>query len=389
MMYINGMQRIRSIDFGRGLVMIIMALDHVRDMMHVDSQMQNPLDLSTTNVLLFFTRWVTHLCAPTFVFLSGVSAWLSLKSKKNQGEARLFILKRGIWLIVLELTLVNFGFWWDIQFRTLITEVIAAIGFGFVMLAVLYDVHPKILIALGLVIVFGHDIMTNMSNSGFVFSLLFKPGVFPMGTGRIFLVGYPFIPWLGIMLCGFGCGHLFFRPGYWRKRLLLVMGLSSLALFVILRFVNLYGDPAPWSVQKNATYTILSFLNVNKYPPSLLFTLVMLGIQFIILSIAEEKKGVWMDRISVYGKTPLFYFLVHFYLIHILMFIMLFFQGFHFQDLSFGPGQMGRPKGVPSGIGLGGIYLVWIGVVIVMYPLCRWYGRYKLSHKDNLWLKYL
>ncbi len=388
-MYINGMQRIRSIDFGRGLVMIIMALDHVRDMMHIDSQMQNPLDLSTTNVLLFFTRWVTHLCAPTFVFLSGVSAWLSLKRKKDQREARLFILKRGIWLIILELTLVNFGFWWDIQCRTLITEVIAAIGFGFVLLAILYDIHPKILIALGLVIVFGHDIMTNMSNSGFVFSLLFKPGAFPMGTGRIFIVGYPFIPWLGIMLCGFGCGHLFFRPGYWRKRLLLIMGLSALTLFILLRFINLYGDPAPWSVQKNATYTILSFLNVNKYPPSLLFTLVMLGIQFIILSIAEERKGVWMDRVSVYGKTPLFYFLVHFYLIHILMFLMLFCQGFHFQDLSFGPGQMGRPKGVPSGLGLGGIYLVWIGVVLVMYPLCRWYGRYKMTHKDNLWLKYL
>lgn len=413
-MYINGMKRIQAIDFGRGLVMIIMALDHVRDMMHVDSQMHNPLDLTTTTVPLFFTRWITHLCAPTFVFLSGVSGWLSLKSKKDQRDARWFLFKRGIWLIILELTLVNFALWWDIQFRTLITEVIAAIGFGFVMLAVLYEVHPKILIALGLIIVFGHDIMTNMSNSGFVFSLLFKPGAFPMGTGRIFIVGYPFIPWLGIMLCGFGCGHLFFRPGYWRKRLLLVMGLSSLALFIILRFINVYGDPFPWSVQKNPTFTFLSFINVTKYPPSLLFTLVMLGIQFIILSLAEGAydraetsdgydggltQGIhqpnpgrgssWMSWVSVLGKVPLFYFIIHLYLIHIITFIILFAQGFHLHDLVFGPGQMGRPQNVTSGIGLGGVYLVWIGVVLCMHPLCRWYGRYKVRHKDNPLLRYL
>jgi len=374
------MKRIQSIDFARGFVMIIMALDHVRDLIHISSVTQSPTDLSTTTPILFFTRWITYLCAPTFVFLSGISAYLSFKRKDNYSESRNFLLKRGCWLIILEFSIVNFGLFFDPGFHTLIFEVIAAIGFGFIMLSLSLKIPVKIIGIIGLLIIFGHELLT--------FTPLFIPGAFPFFSNRVFVMAYPPIPWLGIILVGYASGRLFELPAKERQKIFLRTGSTALLLFMIIRLANAYGDPLAWSYQKNTFFTFLSFINISKYPPSLIFCLITLGIMFLILALAEKFKNTFMDIVIVYGKVPLFYFVLHFYIIHVIMICTMFLQGFHWSDLDFASGNFGRPKGVSSGLSLGPIYIIWIAVVVLLYKPCRWFARYKSEHAQ-WWLKYI
>jgi uncharacterized membrane protein len=387
------MKRIYSIDFTRGLVMIIMVLDHVRDLMHTGSVTHSPTDLSTTTPILFFTRWITYLCAPIFVFLAGTSAYLSFKRKSNVTESRKFLLKRGGWLILLEFTVVNFGLFFDPGFHTLIFEVIAAIGFGFVMLSLMLRLSLKTICITGMVIIFCHALVSLIplptgSTANMILSLFFNPGASMLTSAHAFVMAYPPIPWLGIMLIGFATGKLFELNVSERKKIFIRIGFAALGLFVILRFINVYGDPSPWSHQKNAVFSFLSFMNITKYPPSLLFCLITLGMMFLILAAAENAKGRVQAIPIVYGKTPLFYFIVHFYLVHFLLVILLLLQGFHWADLDFASGNFGRPKGAASGIPLWVVYLVWIAVVAVLYKPCVWFGRYKSEHK-YWWLKYI
>ncbi|HZE85199.1 MAG TPA: heparan-alpha-glucosaminide N-acetyltransferase domain-containing protein [Puia sp.] len=386
------MKRISSIDFTRGLVMIIMALDHTRDLMHLTSLSQSPTDLATTTPMLFFTRWITHLCAPTFVFLSGVSAWLSFKGKNDLAASRRFLLTRGLWLIILEFTLVNFGVWFDIHFSVLLFDVIATIGVGFIVLGLSLKASARTLGIAGLIIIFCHNLLPLIpfaegSAIKGILSPLFALGAFPLGPHTTFLMAYPPIPWLGIMLAGFGAGQFFGWPAARRQRIFVKLGLGALALFVLIRAVNIYGDPFPWAAQKNGLYSFMSFINITKYPPSLIFCLLTLGITFLILALFEGAKNKFAAICAVYGKVPLFYFLVHWYIIHPIMFAMVFLQGFKSSDLLFGF-NFGRPK-EGSGVSLGIIYLVWIAVVIILYPICKWYGHFKETHKDQWWLRYL
>ena len=387
------MKRITSIDFTRGLVMIIMALDHTRDFMHVNSLTQSPTDLATATPLLFFTRWITHLCAPTFVFLSGTSAFLLIKKEGNYTKSRNFLLSRGIWLLALEFTFVNFALGFDLQFRTLIFEVIGAIGFGFIVLSFLLKAPARVIGITGLAIIFGHNLLQYLSlNNSLplktIVSPFFSPGAFPLTSLFTFVIAYPPVPWLGLMLAGFAAGQFFELEEKRRKRIFLTIGLAAIALFVTIRLLNFYGDPVKWSVQKNGLFTFLSFINVSKYPPSLLFCLMMSGSMFLILSLAEGRQNKFIDIVTVYGKVPLFYFLIHLYILHSLMLIMVFMQGFTWSAFIFGGFNFGRPKS-GSGVALWAIYLIWISVLIVLYPLCKWYGLYKAKHKENKWLKYL
>ena len=388
------MKRFPSIDIARGLVMVFMALDHTRELFHVDVLIQSPTDLATTTPLLFLTRWITHLCAPSFVFLSGVSAYIALKGDLKTG--RRFLLSRGIWLIVLEFTLVNIALFFDVHFRLFLFEVIATIGAGFIILSFLSRLPAKALGIIGLVILFGHDLFSMASMSpgggmGFIGSLLLEPGGFQVTPHLLFFVAYPILPWLGIMLIGFAAGCLFERPAEARKKLFGWMGIATLGLFVLLRLVNVYGDPSRWGPKKNLVYTLLSFLNLSKYPPSLLFCLCMLGILFLVLWASEgkeERVHLVTRTLSVYGRTPLFYFLVHLYLLHLMMLLLILFQGYHFSDLDFGPFKEGKPAG-RWGLSLAWVYGIWVGVVALLFPLCRWYGRYKGAHKEKKWLRYL
>lgn len=385
-------KRILSIDIVRGLVMIIMALDHARDLLHSQSLTGNPTDLATTSPALFFSRWITHLCAPTFVFLSGLSVYLSSK-RKSVSYTRGFLLKRGLWLILLEFTIVNFSLWFDIQFRILIMQVIAAIGFGFIVLSLLLKLSPKTVGIIGLVILVTHNLLQFVPPSpniglAVLRNLLFTPGVQVVSKDFMFLFAYPLIPWIGIMLVGFGFAPVFEKELPKRDKILLITGAGALSFFIILRFINVYGDPAPWTTQKNGLYTFLSFLNVTKYPPSLIFVLLFLGISIFALRFAEKLPQPIQKILSVYGSVPMFYYLLHLLLLRLAVFIMVFAQGFAWKDLSFAPFQFGRPAS-GSGISLAGVVGAWLLIVLLLYPLCKWYSIYKRNHPEKTWLRYL
>lgn len=390
------MNRITTIDVTRGLVMVIMALDHVRDLLHISAMTADPTDLTTTTVPLFFTRWITHLCAPTFVFLSGTSAYLSLQKRSKTGqsvsEGRRFLFRRGLVLILLELTVINFAFWFEIPFHSLMLQVIWVIGGGLAILSFLSRLSVRQVGIVGLIIVFGHNLLQLLppisgNTARFVTSLFFRTDFFAISPNFAVLVAYPLIPWLGIMLVGYAIGPLFEQPLPYRKRTLALLGCGALALFVLLRFINFYGDPALWSVQKQATFTLLSFINVSKYPPSLLYCLLMLGIALLVLALADGMTNALTRVLMVYGAVPMFYYIIHWYLIHSIMLAMAFMQGFSLADIEPVPFNFGRPKG--AGVSLEVVYLIWFGLVVALYPLCRWYGRYKAANPEKGWLRYV
>jgi uncharacterized membrane protein len=270
--------------------------------------------------------------------------------------------------------------------------VIATIGFGFIFLSLMLKSSLKTISILGFIIIFGYGLLQLIpfapgSKINTILSLLFSSGAFPISSNRIFIMGYPPIPWLGIMLLGFAAGKLFELPVNERKKVFTRIGLASLFLFVLLRFINIYGDPVPWSPQKNLMFSFLSFININKYPPSLLFCLITLGIMFLILAIAEQENRL-TPIFTVYGKVPLFYFVLHFYIIHILLLIILFLQGIRWSEMAFTAGNFGRPNGMESGLQLWAIYLIWIIIVTLLYLPCKRFGKYKSDHY-YWWLRYL
>jgi uncharacterized membrane protein len=373
--------------------MILMVLDHVRDLMHIDSVTHNPTDLSSTTAAIFFTRFATHFCAPIFVFLAGTSAYLSAQNSTDRKQNRLFLLKRGLWLILLEFTVINFGIWFDIGFHLYLFQVIAAIGLGFIVLSYISRLSPKIVGGIGVSIMALHNVLPLIpAEQGSILKTiltpLFSTTAIPLSSQTTLIMGYPPIPWIGILLAGFGFGILFNRPQNERKRLFLKIGLGSIVLFLLLRFINSYGDPAPWSIQNKNLFTILSFLNVTKYPPSLIFCLLTLGIMFVMLSLAELAENRFTRFISVYGKTPLFFYLIHWYIVHPLLILILVAQGFSWTEMDFASGNFGRPKGVESGVTLGMVYLIWAAVVIILYAPCKKYGAYKTRAK-SIWVKYI
>ncbi|MGX7690343.1 DUF1624 domain-containing protein [Flectobacillus roseus] len=385
--------RQQSIDFLRGLVMVIMAIDHIRDLMLTSEITQDPTDLASTTPSLFFTRWITHFCAPTFVFLSGVSAYLSSRKHHDWEATKRFLITRGLWLILLEFTIVGFGIWFDIQFRSFLFQVIGSIGMGMILLAFVFKLSPKVLAIISLVLIFGHNalgLVPAFENPvlKFLWALFISPNLFPIGSDHMIMVMYPVLPWFGIMLAGFVVGRLYELDPLARKKNLTTLFSFTFIAFIVIRAVNIYGDPRPWSVQESPFFTILSFVNTTKYAPSLLFTLMTLSFALGILLLTDGKETPLMRFFGVYGKVPLFYYLFHWYIIHSLTLIMVFMQGFTWESLEFGVFKFGRPA-IGSGVSLGGVYLVWIGVVLSLFPLCLWYGKYKASHPEKQWLRYL
>jgi uncharacterized membrane protein len=245
------MKRFTSIDTTRGIVMIVMALDHVREFLHRSSMTQDPTNLQTTTAALFLTRWVTHLCAPAFVFLAGASAYLSYQRSNNKSETRRFLLYRGLWLLVLEFTFVSFALWFDMHFRLLLMEVIAAIGLSFIVLSFLIRLPSRIIGIIGILLIISGVFLQNMETpsdpaGAFAFSVLFRPGLFQLTPSHSFFSAYPLIPWLGIMLAGFSAGELFGLSPEKRKKILLQSGALFLLAFIVLRSVNTFGDPSKW-----------------------------------------------------------------------------------------------------------------------------------------------
>jgi uncharacterized membrane protein len=392
-------KRIPSIDIARGLVMVFMALDHTRDFLDSWSRTNSPTNLAVTTPLLFFTRWITHFCAPAFVFLAGTSIAIQLNRSNDRSATRQWVLRRGLILIAIEFTIMNFGFSFDPKFRVLIFEVIGTIGAGMILLSFLSRLSIRWLLPITAIIFFGHDLLPlpppmamSAPNSSVALPILralaWSPGNFQVTPHLLFIIAYPILPWLGIMLTGFITARWFERPVPERKRLFLRTGLIALGLFIILRLINSYGDPDTWSVQISPLLTILSFLNVTKYPPSLAFSLLTLGGLFLILAAAEQRDNSLSRILIVFGRVPLFYFVVHFYLIHVLVIIVAATQGHNLTKISFGAFQFGPPATAGS-LPTWRIYPIWIAVVAVMYPLSRRYGRYKASHPEKTFFRYL
>lgn len=380
--------RISSVDILRGLVMIIMALDHTRDFLHYNI---DPTNLQTTTPVLFFTRWITHFCAPVFVFLSGTSAFLSGR-KKTKKQLSFFLLKRGIWLIVIELTVFNLFLTFDITFGFLAIEVLSVIGLSMIILAGVIYLPLRTIFILGLVIVYGHNLLDAFdyikpTETPLWWGFLHQQSFFPYDHNRLFAILYPLLPWPGVMMLGYCLGSLYKKEfdAKRRQKILLSTGILITLFFIILRFSNIYGDPSEWHRQKTFVFTILSFLNTTKYPASLLFLSMTLGPAIILLSLFDRSKGKWSNVVSVYGRVPFFYFLVHFLIIHIICMILFFANGHTLSEANTGFLHFKSPN---DGLPLGIVYLIWIAVVVAMYPLCKRYDRLKSSHR-KWWLSYL
>ncbi|WP_128545633.1 DUF1624 domain-containing protein [Larkinella soli] len=381
--------RIQSIDVLRGLVMVIMALDHTRDFLHVNGFFYNATDLNTTYPVLFLTRWITHFCAPIFVFLAGTSAFL-MGRKLNQRELSLFLLTRGLWFMLLEVTLVNFIFWFDVTMSTIFLQVIWATGFSMVVLSGLIFLPKRAVLAVGLLILAGHNALDGVSFAKgtfmeMVWSMLHQTNFIPLSTGQTVVTLYPVLAWVGILALGYCFGELYgnrFRAEE-RRRLLRIIGLGAIGAFILIRAVNIYGDPAPWSVQKTSLFTVFSFINTTKYPPSLLYSLMTLGPGILVLSLLEGKRGAGLDFLTVFGRVPFFYYVLHFAIIHFLAVGVLLMDGIAWSEINFRNGSGGVMR--DHGLTLSLVYIVWILLIAALYPLCRWYGRFKSRRSSQLW----
>ncbi|HEX5652590.1 MAG TPA: heparan-alpha-glucosaminide N-acetyltransferase domain-containing protein, partial [Chitinophagaceae bacterium] len=309
-MELKGNYRIASIDILRGIVMIIMALDHTRDFFHSTAMTADPLDPATTHPALYFTRWITHFCAPVFVFLSGLSAWLS-SQKKSKTEASLFLVKRGLWLVIVEITLVTFGITFNPNFNFLILQVIWVIGWSMVLLGILVRFSQKLILIIGLILFFGHNALDyyDLPQSGagaIALQLFFRSNaVIALDESHNMLVLYAILPWTAAMFLGYSIGTWFHRdfPAVKRKRLLLYTGLSLVGIFLVIRYFNLYGNPRDWQRSDSFWKSVFAFLNTSKYPPSLQYLCMTLGPACIFLSFTENIRTGWSRFVSVYGRV--------------------------------------------------------------------------------------
>ncbi|HXD78110.1 MAG TPA: heparan-alpha-glucosaminide N-acetyltransferase domain-containing protein [Puia sp.] len=382
--------RITSIDLLRGTVMIIMALDHVRDYFHRNAFFFNPTDLTQTSVPLFFTRWITHFCAPVFVFLSGISAHLSGR-KKGKKALAVFLLKRGIWLVLAELFIVTLEWTFNPAYPAFSFQVIWAIGVSMIAMSALVRLNPRVLAVLAIVLIAGHNLLDPIHVPGtgpasIAWSLLHEPGDYAVGPFKL-LIRYSVLPWIGIMAAGYCLGPVFVRgyPVRTRKRILLLGGGTAIFVFILLRAINLFGDPAPWSIQNNIAFDILSFLNVTKYPPSLLYTLMTLGPALIFLGLAERPLNRMTAKISIFGRVPMFYYFTHLLVIHLLALVGVMIAGHPVSDMILHDRVNRVPALKGYGFDLLWVYAIWIAVVLILFPVCRWYDLYKKSHRTTQW----
>ncbi len=381
-------ERSLAIDAVRGGVMVLMVLDHARDFffgVRVD-----PTDLDSTTPVLFFTRWVTHFCAPGFVLLAGAAAYL-YGEKRSAAERRRFLFTRGLWLVVLEVTVVRFGWVPEPFYRFTLLQVIWAIGWSMVILAPLSVLSPKVLVALGAAMVATHNVLDPiearaLGDLAFPWAVVNDRELFEPAPGHLVAVSYPLVPWVGVMALGFGLGALFARPAEERQRWLLGLGVTLTAAFPLVRALNVYGDPRPWSSHPDGVLTMLDFLDCEKYPPSLAFLLMTLGP--ILLALWAFDRFARREAIApllVIGAVPLFFYVAHLYVLR--------FSSIAFAYARWGMSAFTMPPEGHAGSPehpLWSAYLAWIATVLLLYPACRWYGDLKRRRAATWWwLRYL
>src|SRR5262245_24699743 len=401
--------RIDSIDLLRGIVMVIMMLDHTRDFVHNAAFQFDPLDMTRTNAALFFTRWITHFCAPTFVFLAGTAAFLYGR-RKPKGDLSRFLVTRGFWLIVLELTLVRLGSFFNVSPSMLaMLQVIWAIGVSMIVLAGLVQLPLKVTLWFGLLMIALHNLLDPIRVAGFqgpgspapgigakLWMILHQQGAFPIvGFPSPFvLVLYPLIPWVGVMAAGYAFGALYQLDAFRRRRWLLWIGSGAIALFILLRAIDLYGEPLKWTHQPNPFFTLLSFLNTTKYPPSLLFLLMTLGPGILALRFFESADtssklgGVVRNFFVTFGRVPIFFYLLQWPTAHGISLLLHYAFGKPTNWLFQNPIELFSIPPQGTGFNLLVVYLVWIAGVLLLYPLCKWFAGVK-QRKRDWWLSYL
>jgi uncharacterized membrane protein len=387
--------RIYSIDVLRGAVMVVMALDHVRDFFHYTASTDSPTNMATTTTALFLTRWITHFCAPTFLFLAGISAYL-MAQKKTVRQLSFFLIKRGFWLVLVEIAIVALAWTYNPFYNLIILQVIWAIGLSMIILGCIIWLPSNVILLAGLMIIGLHNnldyieasrhgqvnILWELAHHGY-----FKP--VRLSANHLFVIVYAFLPWTGIMFTGYGLGQIFVSGFYAkeRRRILFGMGAFFILLFICFRYINQYGDPAPWHTQKNTLFTLLSFINLSKYPPSFDYITMTLGAALIMLGFLDRISKNSFSFLRVFGSVPFFFYVLHLYMIHAITVIVFFIQGYPRKDIA--------PQHSPFffrpdhfGFHLPGVFLIWALVILILYPLCKWYYKYKTTH-SQWWLSYL
>jgi uncharacterized membrane protein len=392
--------RIDSVDVLRGLVIVLMLLDHTRDYVHRTALVFDPTALSRTTEALFLTRWVTHLCAPTFALLTGVGAALQLVRGTPRAAVARFLVSRGFWLIGIEFTAIRFGLTFDLNYAAFagMLEVMWTLGACMIVLAGFLYLPRVVAAVVGIGIVALHNLTDGVVVQGgapggpgpdllgVVWMVLHQQGFIPL-FGAPVLVAYPLLPWIGVVLCGYALGAVYGWESERRRRFLLQLGLALMAAFVVLRAINAYGDPVPWTTQRNALWTLMSFVNTDKYPPSLLFVLMALGPALLILAWRERKPLGRVGRVLVtFGRVPFFFFVVQWFVVHPMGIILSLIAGRPINHLFGMPGA--TPPAPDAGFGLGVTYLAWLTALAVLYPLCRWFGELK-RRRGDWWLSYL
>src|SRR5438105_10839807 len=408
--------RIDSVDLLRGLVMVIMMLDHTRDYIHSGALLFDPLDLSKTTVWLFLTRWITHYCAPVFVFLAGTGAYLQFARGKSKRELSRFLVTRGLWLIFLEVTVVRAAAFFNLDPRFLfLLQVIWVIGFSMIVLAALIHLPLPVVGAFGVLMIFVHNYFDRFpvtpwqgpqspvpSWGAKLWMLLHQPGIFPLGPhfpSQLVFVLYPVIPWIGVMAVGYAFGALYTKDAKLRQRWLLLIGGIATGLFIFIRAIDKYGEPLHWARQKNLVFTILSFINTTKYPPSLDYLLMTLGPAIIALAFFESGSrvagslsgptGSWLRRFFVtFGRVPLFFYILQWFTSHSIAIALHAAFGKPVHWLFQTPIEWFTTPPQGNGFHLLVVYLSWIGGVLLLYPLCKWFAGVKARRRD-WWLSYL
>lgn len=392
--------RIYSVDLLRGLVMMLMLLDHTRDFVHAGAMQFDPTDLTKTTVPLFFTRWITHYCAPTFVFLSGVSIYLQRMNGKSPGELSRFLWTRGLWLIFCEFTVIRFGFVFNLDYSFFgLAQVIWVIGLSMIVMAGLIYLPMRVIAAFGIALIAGHDLLDPIQvapQAAFsgevnfleaIWIILHQPGVIPLFGGKsTVFVAYPFIPWVGVMAVGYATGQVYQWTAERRRKWFLYAGIAATALFVAIRLTNIYGDPSAWAPQSSSVFTLLSFLNTTKYPPSLLFLLMTLGPALIVLALTDriDGKALWQNISITFGRVPMFYYLLQMPVAHAMGVIISLMAGkeIAYFFMNFPESAAAAPP--DSGFPLWVVYAAWIVGLALLYPLCLWYGNFK--RRSRHWL---
>lgn len=379
--------------------MVLMALDHTRDFFHAEAMLFSPEDLTRTTPILFLTRWITHVCAPAFLFTAGLGAFLRLQRPlSTKAQLSRFLWTRGLWLVLVELTVmrVAMNFSLDARYPVLLL-VLWALGVSMIALAALVHLPPRVLAVLSVAVIIVHNGLDGVQPSQFgalagLWNVLHQPGVFFL-AGVPVVAGYPLVPWIAVMAAGFCAGPVFLRAPQERRQFLLRWGTVLVVGFVLLRALNIYGDPQPWSAQPSAVFTVISFLRTTKYPPSLFFLLMTLGPALLALAYFDRRGLGGSHPLVVLGRVPLFYYVLHFFALHLLASTLAWLRygsasfAFFFNPLP----SMGGPAPLfPEGFGypLWITYVVWIAIVVLLYPLCRWFAGLKARRRD-WWLSYV